>query len=293
MRYQLISAFQCSVHRLLRRGTLAALTAIAVPAVAHAAIDYSRVCAGLLPNTAVDQSTLPAADGKPNNATNGFGGSAEIIGSQPTFAPAPSGCQGYTTTDWTFAYGILPSGVGLEDNGRTNLFYMHHFSAEISNSGFPQVVNTITDVNGKEQASSGFSLPAIEVDTYVAEQDGTVIGGKSELTIHKADLLPDGSFGEAAFSDAVRLPRTTDQPPIFLDQDVIFTFAQSSTAMVGDFFEIDFPNSIISVIAPVPEPSSLVLMASALGGLAVVKRRKRRACCSGRATAPKLGHSRR
>ena len=117
MRHEPVAIFDTGAYELLRRAfvVLTAATALAVSAVAHAAFDPS-VCAGLLPNTNVDLSTVQmmrnaTANDQPINPNLAvqFG---------PSFMPAPSPCQGFTTTNYTFLWPLAFS-IGTDFNGQT------------------------------------------------------------------------------------------------------------------------------------------------------------------------------
>jgi len=224
-------------------------------------------CSGLLPNTTVDHTTIMSRD---QTTIDHQPSPIAPFQTGPMFAMAPAACEGYTTTDWTFTYGIFP-GTNVEGN----VTYERQSRARVF-SDFPQLVSNISELSGNVQHTSGFSFGTIEVDTYFADEQGNVMGGKAEAIINAFNVLPGGDFGAVVFSDTSRLPRiTADSPPFYLEQDVFFTFAALASSAVGDFYQITIPDSITSAVAPVPEPGSLVLMTFALGGLAVMGRRKR------------------
>jgi hypothetical protein len=253
MHYQSYRAFRTAAFELLRRSGLAviAATVMAMPAVAYAA---AISCA---------PSTITAVP-PPQMLLQTTGHGSFDMGVAPTFSPAPDGCPGFTATQ----FGILYE-ASTRDNGQP-VVISAVFTENLSFAGSPQVAS-FASADGQVNYSDDLTLTNITVTTFV--DDDAPLGAFAQT-----GPLPSGSsFSIDSDSHTGTATLFQPPPPPTLHFGLQIFLTQSNIVPTETFF-IDFPGSLVAAIVPVvPEPGSLVLMASALGGLAVMVRRKRRA----------------
>jgi len=269
MRYQ--SFVTPGVRERLQRGALAAVVATAMtnPAMAFAISCVSTGAGGI---TTENPSFLPPF-------TSG-GGSLTVMG--PTFVKDPLGCPGFLTTGSnTTPFTITYTAVLLDALTSDFNFDIIVESAQVLDFAGTPLVEFEASANGNATyPTSGFVVKSIKVSTST----GIPTPPLQNLTATaETDSVPgDGSpfdTGPPQFTKPFFL-QPVETPELMQLLDINLTQRRGT----DDTFSITFPGSLDSVIVPVvPEPGSLGLIASALGGFAVIVRRNRHARCSGRA----------
>jgi hypothetical protein len=248
-------ALQHVTCEVLRRRILAAIatTAMAIPSVTHAA------AVSCLPSTI---TAVPPAGISGVLVDLGHGHVDMISG--PTFSPAPGGCPGFTATNFSFFYT-----ASQIDNGQPVIITVA--GLEVLSFADNPMVTSFVSADGGENYSDDLTLSNIMVDTFV--DDRRSFGAFAET----GPLPSKSSFSIDSDMHSGIAPLFQSLPLQNLHFELEIDLLQGNV-VPGEFFFIDFPGSIISAIVPVPtpEPSSFVLIASALGGLAAMRRRKGR-----------------
>lgn len=174
-----------------------------------------------------------------------------------------------TTQGFTFASGHFhtvdsPTGVGGADNGSP--VYIAEEAGSLGlpitmteSGGTPFSLNTFDGAEGFISAPSGFpNATAISVV-------GTLFGGGTVSALFALDGVIDGVGGAPDFQ-AFLLPGT------FVNLTAVTFSGLIGTTGTGG---LSLDNIAVNQTAPVPEPSTIVLLIPALAALGLIRRRKR------------------
>jgi len=246
----------------LRRAALAAAaaSAITISAVAQGATiscASSPITAGPLPNP--DQLKLHAFTDI-GDAHGGF-----VFPHPPSFEADPNGCPGFRLTDFTFFYLSDPA-----DNSRP-ITIITEIDEPLSFPGaLSPLVGTSVSADGKAAfASNDFTLSNIMVDSFV--DDDRPQGAFAQTGL----VNPGSTFSTASDHSGTAELRQSGDRTLRFELEILLM--QGNTPQ-QEMFSISFPRSLDSVVVPVttPEPGTLVLLVSALGGFAAMVRCNRR-----------------
>lgn len=176
--------------------------------------------------------------------------------------------------------GPLSDQLLIGNVGPNNSLEVHAFSDE---SLLPMVDGTV-EFEGVTYFNSGLEgVPCEDFQTGITFTFPPLTGTSIKITFGSDGLVPMNFLGFPDVSDGMQFNGGTPGAPTNWEQvgpDTWVIPANASSSPIGDF---DFPDitlpgvqfaNFVPIYDPIPEPSSLLLLASGLTGLAAVGRRR-------------------
>jgi PEP-CTERM motif len=257
MRYQPFTTLRTHAYELVRRSLLAAAaaTAMVAPLVAQA----GPILCGSTPGT-----PIPVPPPKVSMSETGTGILA-VTGE--TFSNAAGGCPGFIASNGQITY------TANKNDNLSTVTLDVDFNETLSYPVVPPpAVVFYVSASGSLNLFGGsnkFNFPDIVVSTFTEDRFKALDSATVDITAPPFSNPFDNKTALALVPTGLEV-----QDTLKLRVEIVF---QQLDAAGGEIFSLDFPGSLVAQIVPgVPEPGSLVLMASALGGLAAMMRRKRR-----------------